>query len=1232
MLDCFVAHPFFIVKGRLIRYVLQKFCSKFLELENSASENFRVSLEGGEGFLTLKNVRLNAKALSKYTGPLMLREGTIEHVTVTLGVDEMGGNVQCDGVCLELASKHEEAMIFFDALTAGTIECGLGRVILEDLELESFQCDDMNGDSDSREEKSMEARTYDLGEFVFECTNVMIIMQGVQNYEKIMIGIPRIEIYKEFGRDSTIIELIDGASVEWVENEKSVPLGRLAHLIVNIDENSKCKVKAKNSCFTLDIALVGRLREMYREYYCNLKYEKESKMLGAKSEFEIYIREFELNIASNTFAIEEFCYSNGGEALMTSIRCLHDSQREWGRIERMDLLKKKKDISLQIMKAELRDTDLMNNELLKELQLSSLGNDRDATLWTRDPNDQYQITVKVDRFVASNLIIAKGTYYMDLEDVEFVSGMTRLALHASFIHMADESMAEIKLFKASIYRSFKSMIEHHTIYSPFQDLYINIEGREFVAVKSSPEEYFLMKSSLVDTFPEHWHLSADSLIISGDFVSLIRKAYHQRCLETTSPLEDATSAARRTCVTASFQNVKTNDTKLKLAMDCSGVEFLYSISDNLVLGDLRLDCHTLCVDGINLFKKVLTTSLDPHFKPCVLSFIQKDKLLEISFYLAGILITLPMFLEQAYEPLKDIFQFTKTHHVASEKSFARRIFIQLDLCTFETKLPPKYQNSITPHVIYLEGVKLILETKPWIAFLQNGEVLMAPGAGQTKPISGLFPEGHNYWAEQNYEPILNFDFIPLFIDKQVLKVENHELTLNIFRDSLNVIKKTLQAYLKLLQEQRAAFSSTDDEPDVTIDEESIMEGLAELSMKQEPRKNSMFFSLEEQQIELEQLIVDDDFCHVGPKSKDNSEEEEESDSVDLTHLIELPLYSDTGDDETEDYFFDTKEDNSVDEDFKGEESNQLTFDKDFFTPSKRNAFSMDENFPFRELLGLVSYKIRVYNFDIKVCLREGKQWHPARHNHVPVHTAHNHLSPTNPLSVDQSSIKSTASFHGASTSDHASQTPSGTIRHTRRSSTTASSCESRWSQLVNPPTSSDDNNRKTRFNPDDRADLVIRRMAAEIDISNPFPAELVPSLMVTAARILIEDVQVLDFVQSSKWKSFMTRTHDSHGPFIKIRVDSTFVPQGKTQLLPEEQMEYSIEIGAQPMRMHIDQDTLLFILQFLQDDRGERYKEKTNYESPNGIFIRNYLDHMYLFIYVILCRKVPSIIGYQYQG
>jgi autophagy-related protein 2 len=116
-------------------------------------------------------------------------------------------------------------------------------------------------------------------------------------------------------------------------------------------------------------------------------------------------------------------------------------------------------------------------------------------------------------------------------------------------------------------------------------------------------------------------------------------------------------------------------------------------------------------------------------------------------------------------------------------------------------------------------------------------------------------------------------------------------------------------------------------------------------------------------------------------------------------------------------------------------------------------------------------------------------------------------------------------------------------------------------------------------------------MNAELDWSNPFPPELVaPDMILAAIRMAVKKVEIVDHVRSSRWKTFLTRriAKGEAGPMVQLKMEMNFVDREEPKLLPEDQLEATIKLDVEPLRLHIDQDTLLFMLRFLDSKPTRR--------------------------------------------
>ncbi|XP_050712970.1 autophagy-related protein 2 homolog A-like [Eriocheir sinensis] len=120
-----------------------------------------------------------------------------------------------------------------------------------------------------------------------------------------------------------------------------------------------------------------------------------------------------------------------------------------------------------------------------------------------------------------------------------------------------------------------------------------------------------------------------------------------------------------------------------------------------------------------------------------------------------------------------------------------------------------------------------------------------------------------------------------------------------------------------------------------------------------------------------------------------------------------------------------------------------------------------------------------------------------------------------------------------------------------------------------------------------------------------FQHEVYPETAKEVSRhvILIQDVEVRDRLSSSKINKFLyqfsseTCPRQAHANMVQVKFLTTR-PDGK--LRPQ---ETSIKISLQPIRLHVDQDALLFLFQFFEDIHvSDRDGEMGEEERPQSAF------------------------------
>ncbi|PJF16963.1 hypothetical protein PSACC_03199 [Paramicrosporidium saccamoebae] len=1089
----------------------------------------------------------NVQSLNRYINktPVVLKEGSLAELTITLAsLLEGGGEIALHGLDLKCTSVSEDSMVFYDAVESSLLDGSVGRFaknFVADLRIDEFRdaeiCDseinkseshdgDKNVASSSGVDLLEQAIGALLGKFNLVMTETKITLQGPQNYQMLAINVPRIEACQTAGLAELFIEAMEGFNVKLLNRERErviVSMTRPFPVSINF---TNFLISAKNSALLIDITPddVVLLREFARIY----------KSQGFGTDIR---QQFGLDLMVKNPVI---LLSSSLELTTASLH-----------------LKMGKELSFEIDKAEIRYNDepilvcpSVRKSLPSKLEFSKISISKHPKVLL-PLFDSYKAVLNSSKHATS------FTTYLKIDEIEFDNEHTvkmteievnmdsrQWAMHVGKFTAAVNA-TRIECSRVSIFRSIRGSraddavvvdanstgntnspcgTKASSLHSPFAEMATVIEGSLFVGVVAVPEEYFLLRSRLIEDSNVHYHISADQVNIRGSAMAELDGLLSQVVTEGNK---------QKVCYTASILHMSLTEAHVTAVAE--GIEAIQFSSNMGSVTDLRMDLIELSTETMPLVKRALTVSLDPHFKPLVISNRKTLGEAEWSMCLSGAIISIPIY-DDLFQTLWKQFPFSS----AAASETITKWNVQLSLCSIQTKLPGAYQEKIAPHTLYMDKARLICDDKePLLLFLQRGEVFFAPGPGLVMPVTGLFDEGHNYWEEQNYEALCKFDFLPISLTRTdgfwQIRVENNMITVDLFKDSVTTVTECANLYLQLVRDQRIK-EYPSPSTDSCVDKEdgkmsSVLECIYEMDLEGDFGGNGFSASqVVDSNLNLEKNSLDLEEEYYSYGGMDSIPDD------DLEGMIELPLPESLVAEETADAP-------------KTAEGENLNFDDDFFATKVEDE---EVHFPFSESQDEILARVQIADFSIAIRMHSGRQWSPNRSSHVGTR-----------------------------------QETQFTPEFRERRSTLSSSASSRWSNLGGSSKTS-----SFRTIPkDDSVEFVIRGLNAELDWSNPFPPELVaPDMILAAMRMSVKKVEIMDHVRSSRWKTFLTRriAKGETGPMIQLKVEMNFVEREEHKLLPEDQLEATIKLDVEPLRLHIDQDTLLFMLRFLDSKPTRR--------------------------------------------
>lgn len=1080
---------------------------------------------------------------------ILIKSGQIGELTITLssllGGGGGGGEISIKNPKIQLESTSEAGLVFHDVVES-SIHGGLDNSLHEladslasDLDIAEFTDEYYEGEEQSGIDLLESALSSMINSFNVTLSEMNVTLGGPQTFQKINFRIPTVKMGQEGGIFSA--KTTGDISCELIVHDKIHQLlstSKPASLVMDFEEGiPKLLLSAKDIILDLPVWIVSILKEFKRIYH------------GSRSEKRESIFDIEIELSETVLRL-----SADGDSLsiaMTSINC---SSTPVG----FNCVAKDLNIQGSVVMNSRSITFSRGTNSKAGLKISNLDIKREIST---DIFCAYQnslglgvekiasdsgsegISCGVEEVTFDSVVIFDKIISGRLVGVEMSLDLRQIALHSSSASILFDS-SSFEFSRMSIYRSQRKAIRQEPPCTR-PSMVTVVEGQPFKSTLSNPEEYFLMRAALIECVDEHWHFSVDRVDISFNLSQLINL---QRVV--TTDWNTMRSGTKR-CLSLSIHQLKVQEIGTGLGMEAVAIEGLATSGLVTEIHDIRMDPIDVSItcndEKLSMFQKTLTISLDPHFKPLIMTFTHNGSGIEDNLLvnISGGNVSLPLYSE-AFDQTLQIFQNAFHGSNSSNSSTLPLVYFQMQRCSFRTILSSKHQSQMAPHVLYLDNARVILnttETSPVYCFLQNGELFLAPGPGLVLPATGLFDEGHNYWEEQNYEAVASFDFLPLQLQNSggwLVRVEGNLVALDIHRDSMAILLECLNLYLLLLREQRLLVAGKCTKCSLhkdTLTKDSDSELVSELSCLGFSETDGMF-KLEETPV-VQSLDLDADFYAMPVLSSDEPVDIEEE----TYGMIELPLPpGEYYKDDDVKMKFASRE--NVDENSSSERIS-LDIEDDFFAKKTPT----EQAFPFTNTDG-VPLRIQIADFACSIRLHAGRKFHPDRSTHVTRTSLEREWQMT-------SSLTETAS---------------------RTKSNLSSSASSKWSHLMG-------GSRRTATPTHDSVEVVLKGLNAELDCTDPFPAGTeTPGNMLTTIRLSIKQLHVVDHVRASRWKSFLTRRtikgDPGTRPMVQVRLNTYFVAREGT-ILPEDQLESSVKLDVEPLRLHVDQDTLLFILSFL---------------------------------------------------
>ncbi len=580
-------------------------------------------------------------------------------------------------------------------------------------------------------------------------------------------------------------------------------------------------------------------------------------------------------------------------------------------------------------------------------------------------------------------------------------------------------------------------------------------------------------------------------------------------------------------------------------------------------------------------------------------------------------------------------------------------YLSLNMCSIANDLPSAFKRICPPHSLYCRDIRVVardvLHKRDATMYIQQAEAFLAPTLASTSRAGGLFSEGHNYWIEQNYRPVGKADFIQASIlfpsttsratggpaagsDAVVVVVENNLVVVDLHKDALHLIKVIAKVYNVLLRRRPGSSSRLQKEP---------------------PQSLAKGDGLADEHREVQAVIAADDLVGEAAFTLDpqSYEEKAKAEGGDESIRISLMATSPHSHEEEECIVRITNA------------AKDLSIQEDYLEAAAQEADAkqpLDEASSFDSIDGApILLRLKVIDVSIKVRLLEGTVWLADRDGRT---MARQHL-PTVPEALAFSSStdpRDILPHDPAMPPSYQSQSDGGLLG----TSPSSSFC-SKWSMYTMPqrpkdlhssstdstiPRQSTDGairgTFKSKLNrPIDHIDICIDRLNAELHWTNPFPSPEeaehasdgplgepirsrspwppVPSSALTFARATIKRIAIEDFVRASKWSTILARSvsapvrdsppaASSHHPMLSVTAKSYFVARSKmrggsspplqAEAAPlEEQLECTLDIAMDPLRLYIDQDALMLFLSFLDEKQGsEACNRGQRASSPSG--------------------------------
>lgn len=1156
----------------------------------------------------------------------------MERISIAVAsVLEGGGvEVEMEGLQLALASTDEEALVFYDALEASGAVSSLCQTMTDRLTMDlslsdfAFDCPTPDPPSGANPEACVKdtehgpvellhkALQRTLQSLVIAVRNTQISLRGPQSTQSLILRLPSLDAYQLTGDHAYSIEIGEGA-------ELCLAVGSVQHTVLSSPSCNSVHLQAGHTrveASSVKAELVIRDLYLLKEFARIYKQNNTQKAARDPSSLSLDIKEMRLLLGS-----EEASHEAIAKEIAISLASLFSMTCATLQIH--DRNSNKETLSLDSIHAVVPLTTGTTGTPLLKVHHMRGANDMTTLLavlqdfyrvvWGSSvmgkipfPSEPVKRTLRVENIDLAGLAVWGRQVNGSFSGLELHSEDRQSVLHLQQGTLQIDSIVA-KAHRLSLFRSLRSPPSSAAaadIEWPFSSVTMTIEGSQFIPTISNPEDYFLLRAKTIEACTDHWHLSVEEIDLDSSLAHILALYAGLPIPEshTRNTFEDSKFPRPGLCLTSSLSRVRMREPDVGIYVECNALELLINLKSRGGWScDLRGDLLEVFLNKESseehnpaLAQKALTTSLDPHHKPLVVTVLAgEDKGIQCSVLLAGMTFSVPLFSERLGVVIGHIQSLVPLQSPEKDpaSNAAPSINVQLQRCSFCGCLPEKYQLEISPHVIYLDNVRLLTGARGagQQMFLQKGEVFIAPSRLVVRTVSGLFDEGHNYWEEQNYEAISRFDFVQVrFLSagegKIVIVLEDHSMTVDLYKDSMQILFKIIQKYLQLLRERRLSHvdgHEGDDGNNVREEPASLSMAESDLEDKRletEPDLGGLFL----QHLYGEKLSFDQDFYAF--TSAFNTLEVDAMDPMDagdeeLRGLFEIPIVPQQTENTT------TSESKDEEVKLRFFEQEGLQYEEDYFSVPMEGVSNGNPTFPFsgdnQDTLARLILRLR--DFSVRIRLIAGQQWHPNRRNQI----------------IPASAVKETESILDRSLSSSM-----------RTRSHLSSPASSRWSCLMGVSRTAP----KMMLSTTDSVQVSLQGINAEFEWSDPFPESMpnAPDSVLVGVRMSVGELAIVDHVRASRWKSLLGRRHrkSEQGckPMLRISVKAEFVERCGQECeplaLPEDHLEYNVKIEVEPLRLHVDQDTMLHVVSFFQAPLL-KWNSDPNEETVAPLFIQS---------------------------